>query len=141
MIFNTLNLSEINYLAVFVASLAYFFLGAIWYSKLMFARSWMAALNIDPENIDKSNVGRMLLTTFIADFILSLSIAILIHLISIQVVSAAVKLGLLIGIGFIFTTFLTNTLFEKKSSKLLMINSGYHILGCIIASSILVLWQ
>lgn len=33
-------LREINYLAVLVAALANFFLGALWYSPVMFAKPW-----------------------------------------------------------------------------------------------------
>lgn len=37
-------LEHINWLAVLVATLSSFLIGAVWYSPLMFARPWQRAL-------------------------------------------------------------------------------------------------
>ena len=42
---------QINYLAVLVAALATFFLGALWYSPILFAKAWMRAHDYTPEKL------------------------------------------------------------------------------------------
>jgi hypothetical protein len=43
-----------NYVAVFVAALAYWLLGAVWYGVL-FGKQWMALENITPEQASSMN--------------------------------------------------------------------------------------
>ena len=40
----TLDLASINWLAVIVSALIYFVLGAVWYSPVLFAKPWQAAI-------------------------------------------------------------------------------------------------
>jgi hypothetical protein len=39
---NTDFLKDINWLAVLVAGIAYWALGALWYSKILFSNKWLA---------------------------------------------------------------------------------------------------
>ena len=41
---------QINYLAVGVAALATFFLGALWYSPLLFGKLWLKAHGAESEH-------------------------------------------------------------------------------------------
>ena len=40
---------ELNWLAVIVAGLAYYGLGAVWYTNALFGRQYRTALGLDPE--------------------------------------------------------------------------------------------
>ena len=40
-------IQHIHWLAVLAAAVAYFSLGAIWYSKVLFAKKWLALTKID----------------------------------------------------------------------------------------------
>jgi len=48
MSFDTLN--DLNWLAVIVAALAYFVIGALWYAPPVFGKAWMAAggMTVEP---------------------------------------------------------------------------------------------
>src|ERR1700726_4878905 len=59
-----------NYVAVFVAALAYWLLGAVWYSAL-FNKPWMALEHITAEQVSGTNP----VTPYIIAFILNLVIA------------------------------------------------------------------
>ncbi len=55
---NTEFLNNINWLAVLVAGIAYWVLGALWYSKVLFAKKWLEYTKIDPNNPDaKKGMG------------------------------------------------------------------------------------
>jgi hypothetical protein len=36
-----MDISQVNFLAVFVAALSSFVIGGVWYSPIMFAKPWM----------------------------------------------------------------------------------------------------
>ena len=47
---NAAIFSNINWLAVLVATIAYFMLGAVWYSKALFGAKWASPVGIDMNN-------------------------------------------------------------------------------------------
>lgn len=134
----------INWIAVIVAALAYFVLGALWYSKLLFAKRWMADLKIDVNNPDaKKGIGMMFGGSVVLMFVQCLALAILagrIDGISATWMSGA-KLGALVGCGFCAAAVGVNYLYEKKPLSLFLINAGYAIVGNIIAGIIICCWN
>ncbi len=60
----------INWIAVLVATLAYFALGALWYSKILFAPKWIALNKIDINHPDaKKGMGMMFGGSFVLMFL------------------------------------------------------------------------
>ena len=55
---DTSYFSHINWLAVLVAAIAYFALGAIWFSRPVFGARWIALheININDDNAKKAKV-------------------------------------------------------------------------------------
>ena len=45
------EMPEVNYLAVLVAAVAAFILGAIWYSPALFVKPWMVEIRFNPESL------------------------------------------------------------------------------------------
>jgi hypothetical protein len=57
---DTTFFSEINWLAVLVSGLAYFALGALWYSPVLFSKKWIELGKIDINDPNaKKGVGLM----------------------------------------------------------------------------------
>ncbi|HNP55036.1 MAG TPA: DUF1761 domain-containing protein [Ferruginibacter sp.] len=139
---DTSFLNNINWLAVFVAALAYFFLGAIWYSKLLFANRWIALLKIDVNAPDaKKGVAPIMIGSLICMFLISTGLAILVDRMDLVGWQSGLKLGALTGVGFSAMSISINYLYEKKPVSLFLINAGYAIFGQIIAAIILCSWQ
>ena len=61
---------EINYYVVLVSALAFFVIGAIWYSPVLFANSWLKELGITKEDMAKGSMTK----TFGVSFLLMLEI-------------------------------------------------------------------
>jgi hypothetical protein len=55
--------------------------------------------------------------------------------------TTALKLGAGLAVGFSITTLTIVHTWEKKSTKVWMIDASYHLLGCLIAATILVSWR
>lgn len=140
---NTEIFSHLNWWAVLVASVAYFMLGAIWYSKALFGSKWAQLIKLDLNNPDlKKGMGNMMAATFVLIFVVCFGLALLIHMINFgDNFLYGIKLGLLTGIAFATTAVSINYVYERKPSNLYLINGGYHVVGHVIAATILVLWR
>ncbi|MBP6287716.1 MAG: DUF1761 domain-containing protein [Ferruginibacter sp.] len=138
------NFDYLNWPAVAVAALAYFGLGALWYSKALFAKRWIADLKIDVNDPDaKKGMGMMFGGSLVMMFVQSLAIAIIAERLGIRGAGwmSGLKLGALTGCCFCAATVGVNYLYEKKPMSLFLINAGYAIVGNIIAAVIICSWE
>jgi len=137
-------LKELNWIAILVATLAYFFLGAVWYSFL-FKNQWIAYQGITAEEMNKPDarkgVGAIMFASFILMFVTCLGISILVNKIGVWGWMSGAKLGFFTGVFFACTSMGINMLYEKKPIGLFFINGAYQVLGNIIAAIIIVSWQ
>jgi hypothetical protein len=134
----------LNWPAILVAALAYFVLGALWYSKILFSKRWIADLKIDVNHPDaKKGIGLMFGGSFVMMFVQSLAIAILAERIGIRGDGwmSGLKLGALLGCCCSAASVGINYFYEKKPLSLFLINAGYAIAGCIVAGIIICSWQ
>ena len=68
----------INWISVLIATVAYFMLGWLWYSKMLFATKWIGYLKIDVNDPNaKKGMGLMFGGSFVLMFVQSLAIAII----------------------------------------------------------------
>ena len=132
---------HINWIATLAGAIGYFALGALWYSFL-FQKKWIKYTGVsmtDPNA--KKGIGAIMFGSFIMMFICSVAIAILVSRIGLSGWMSGLKLGLLTGTCFAFTSMAINMLYEKKAVGLYFINGGYQILGNIIAAVIICAWR
>jgi MFS family permease len=135
------NFNDINWLAVFVAALAYFMLGAIWYSKALFANRWIRHTKIDMSNPDvKKGMAAIMITSFVLMFITCVGLAILRSRLDLSGWMSGLKLGLLTGICFGMTAISISYVYEKRSTELHLINGAYTVVGNVIAAIIICCW-
>lgn len=135
-------LSNLNWLHILVAAIAYFALGAIWYSFL-FQKQWVRYHNIDMNNPDgRKGVGAIMFLSFILMFLVTLGLAILINRGAINGgAMSGVKLGLTTGVFFSAATISITYLYLKRPLGLHFIDGLYHVVGQVIAAVILCVWQ
>ena len=134
----------LNWIAVIVAAVAYFALGALWYSKLLFATKWIAYLKLDVNDPNaKKGMGIMFGGSLVLMFIQCLAIAILVGRLGLvgHGWMSGLKLGALTGCCFCAATIGVNYFYEKKPLGLFFINAGYAIVGNIIAGIIICVWK
>ena len=138
------NFDYLNWPAIGVAALAYFALGSLWYSKVLFAKRWIADLKLDVNNPDaKKGMGLMFGGSLVLMFIQCLAIAVLAERMEIRELGwlSGLKLGAVTGGCFCATAVGVNYLYEKKPLSLFLINGGYAIAGNIIAAIIICSWH
>jgi hypothetical protein len=134
--------SLINWLHVLVAAIAYFALGAIWYSFL-FQKQWIRYHNIDMNDPNgKKGVGLVMFMSFVWMFVVCFGLELLIYRAGINGGAVAgVKLGLTTGIFFSAAAISITYLYLKRPIGLHFIDGLYHVVGQVIAAVILCAWQ
>lgn len=130
---------SINYLAVLGSVAWAVVLGNIWYSPKVFFNVWAKEAGLKKGKPGKSDrkkmitaMGTMLATTIIE----MLSLAIIIELLGGGIVKA-VHAGVIISIGMMAATRLSETFFEQRTIKSWLIQSGFNTLSIIGASVII----
>jgi len=138
---NTAIFSHINWLAVLVAAVAFFLLGALWYS-LLFRDAWIksSGVNVNDPNA-KKGVGALFFSSFILILITTIGLAFFISRVGTAGWMTGLKVGLIAGICFCATSISNSYLYEKRPVSLLVINSFYNIVGCSIARIIIAVWK
>ncbi|TMI96832.1 MAG: DUF1761 domain-containing protein [Bacteroidetes bacterium] len=133
--------AHINWLAVLVAAVAFFLLGAVWYSFL-FRNAWIKAsgVNVNDPNA-KKGVGALFLSSFILIFITSIGLALVIARVGAEGWMTGLKVGLIAGICFCATSISNSYLYEKRPMALHFINGFYNIVGCVIGGIIISVWK
>ena len=136
-----MDYSSINYLAVFVAALAAFVLGALWYSPKLFGKIWQDELNLTDEYLKKGNMFVIFGSTFVLQFIMAWGMAWFINVHGANEVSwlHGMIYGLFIGLFFVGASYGINMLYQRKSFRLWIIDSLYQatflgLMGIILAS-------
>ena len=140
---NTDFLSQVNWLALLVAAVAYFILGALWYSKALFGTRWAGLVKLDTTNPDlKKGMGGMMISTFVLILVICFGLETLIVKIGFaRELTYGIKLGLLTGLAFATTAVSISYVYENKPTNLYLINNGYHVIGHVIAATILIMWR
>lgn len=138
---NTEVLQHINWLAVLVAGLAYFFLGAIWYS-LLFGKKWQSynAAAMNASDAKKGAFGIMLFS-FVLMLICAFGLALIISRFNLSGWLSGLKIGLITGVCFAATAIHISYIYEKRPLGLHLINGLYNVLGNVIAAVIIAVWQ
>ena len=131
----------INYLAVIICTFFSLVLGFLWYTPILFGRSWMMLVGIKENEVDSKQAMKGYLFSIVSSFLAVLLLAVFMNLISINGFLYGMYLGAAVGILFIATTVIGNDIFERRPFKLSLINAGYRVAYFTIVGAILGVWQ
>ena len=130
---------HINGAAVVVAALLGFGLGGLWYSPLLFAKAWMREAGISEEQTRQASLPKVFGLTLLATAVMALNLAAFIG------PKASLGFGLFAGfaagLGWVAMSLGVIYLFEQRSLKLWLINSGYQVLCYTLMGGLLGVWK
>lgn len=131
--------SDLNWLAVVVAALAWFGFSAVWYSVPPLSKMWQRESKADMEAEGPALVS-ILLPTFIGYLITTIVIALIVEAVGATTMADAIALGVTLGIAFGVVSALIIQLYERKGGSYWLINGANAVISFTIVTAVLTAW-
>ncbi len=125
----------INWLAVIIATVASWALGAVWYMVL--SKQWLAAIGKTRDQIDPKNF-----TPYVYSIVVQLVMAIVLSLViaplfGAKTVVTGLQAGALMWLGFVITSMIQNHRYEGAPWSRTLIDGGY-MLGVLLVQGVVI---
>jgi hypothetical protein len=131
---------ELNWLAVVVATVAWFAFSAIWYSLPPLSKAWQRAAKVDM-TAGGPPLALLFIPTLIGYFVTTVVIGLIAKAIGATEVMDGVWLGVALGVGFGAVGALVNQVYEQKGSTYWLINGINAVIAYVIVAVIVTIWD
>jgi hypothetical protein len=131
---------HVNFLAVFAAALANYFIATIWYAVL-FSGVWKKLTGISEMKPMPVNIALVFIGSLVMSFILGHSIVFGNTYTHMSGVAGGMMGGFFSWLGFIAPVTLTNVLYEKRPWKLWLLDNAFWLVSLLVMGTILSVWQ
>jgi hypothetical protein len=135
-------LGDLNWLAVFVAAIVNFALGAIWYAPPVFGKAWIRASNFQmPEG--EAPGAAFYIGPFITCLIGTIAVAMITAATGSETVGEGIVVGLVVGLGIAGSALFVTGYFDPQKPEPVVwvaVVTGYHLVGLTLAAVILAIW-
>lgn len=136
--------TEVNLIPILIGTAFNMILGFLWYSNYLFGNPWMRLMGLTNEAIMERSANNGMwknyLLTVVTAFLQTYILALVIHSIGVFSFSNGVIAGLVIWLGFTVPLGVSNVIWENKSWKLFLINSGYYATTLAFVGGIIAVW-
>ena len=129
-----------NYLAVIVAAIAYWLLGAIWYG-VVFGEAWMALEHMTPEQARSMNPVLPYVITLLLNVLIAYALAQICIWRNADTLGRGASVGVLLWIGFVGPVTFTTYMYEMRPKELYAINQFFPLAGFVLMGAILGGWK
>jgi hypothetical protein len=141
-----MHMHSLNWLPILVAAISTMLVGFLWYSPLLFAKTWMREMGYDPNDNArmeemKKSAGLAYGGSFVASLLSAFTLALILHALRSEDLHTCLMLGFHVWLGFVATVQFTGALFAKQSMKLFAINTGYQLVCYLVMGTILTVWK
>jgi hypothetical protein len=132
---------KINYLAVLVAAVVYWWLGALWYG-VVFTKQWMLLENLTAAQArGTGDVALPYVITFVLNLLIAYVLAKLCEWRNASTAVSGATLGGLLWIGILGPVTFTTYMYEMRPKALFAINELYPCVGLCLMGAILGGWK
>lgn len=140
-----MQVPEINYWAVVLATLSTMIVGSIWYTPKVFGNRWarLAKVDLNAEKTPLQAWLPIIVTVFVSfatAWVLAGSTAIAWHFYDDTYFSAALVTGIILWAGFTAARFITHDQFEGRPSSLTVMNIAHELVTVVVMAIIIGVW-
>lgn len=131
-----------NIIEIIVCGVAFMIIGSLWYSPLLFARTWMKLVGFNDAFIENAKAKGMFFTygsSFILSLITASAMSFIFEMLQITDIRIGFLFALMIWAAFSGAPSLTNVLYTNKPFKLWLIDEGYKLVY-MLAMAIIIIW-
>ena len=137
----SLQIHFFNLWAMLVCVVLNMIIGALWYSPVLFGKTWLKLIGKKQEDISKESGNKAMMLALIPALVSTVLLALALALVNAATIADALIVGSLVSAGFIGMSVLNLVLFEGRSLTLGILNTGYAFVSMNISAIILVLWR
>ncbi len=139
------TLGDLNWLAVIVAAIVYYALGALWYSRSVLGTIWMSSIGWDPDPEEGPQMSAAnIVLPIVAFLVTAIALGMLAAASGTDTLGEGLVLGLVVGVGVAAALTLVTAAYDPISPKPMTwfwVTGGYHLVGIVVASAIIGAWQ
>jgi Protein of unknown function (DUF1761) len=136
-----MHIAGFNWVAVLVAAIAVQPIGALWYSKLLFAGAWMRELGITPTQIHGTPHAAQFAVGFLAPLVSAAALAWLAGAAGMTGLAPGALLGALAAVGLAVAGVAPHYAFAGRSLRLFLIDAGHALVVLIVLGAIVGVWR
>jgi hypothetical protein len=132
-------LETVNWWHVIVAAIAAMVIGSVWYMPMVFGKAWMSDLGKKSDGMGMPGpamivmaIGSLVMAYVMAQFVIKLDLTTL---------KDGLMLGFWIWLGFNAAYLVGMTMFENRTWRLFLINSGNMLVTYLVVAAILASWK
>jgi len=129
-----------NQIALVVAAVAMWLLGAVWYSPVLFAKPWIEIIGRKSGEKPKGLVTGMV-GSLIGDWILAFVLAHITGWSGADTFAMGAFVGFIVWLGFVVGPLYPQSVYEGRPFKYFAINSGYWLISLAGVGGLLAVWH
>jgi hypothetical protein len=129
-----------NFLAVIVAALVNYIIGALWYG-VIFRKAWSNLSGVGEMKVTAASVILGLVGAFLTAYILHHALFFANEYLRTSGVGGGLMVGFFNWIGFIAPVTIGVVTYEKKPFALWILNNAYWLISLLVMGIILAVWQ
>jgi hypothetical protein len=136
-------LGDLNWLAVIVATIAFFALGALWYAPPVLGRAWQRASGAEMPDSERPSIA-FYIGPLVTCFLSTVATAMFALATATDTFGEAIVLGLVAGIGYCAAVAFVGGIFDPHKPQpqvWFAIFSGYQLVGLLVVATIVALWD
>jgi hypothetical protein len=138
-----MSFAGINYLAVIIAAIAGFGVGALWYS-VIFQKQWMEAMGMTEAVMrakrasgEAPAMGPLLATSIVGNLVMAFILSALLHTLGAATIGGALVTGFLVWLGFVITVMAVNNGFGGRNVMVTAIDGAHWLVVLLVMGLII----
>jgi|HubBroStandDraft_5_1064220.scaffolds.fasta_scaffold397758_1 hypothetical protein len=130
-----------NYLAILVAAIANFLMQAAWYT--LFMQTWLKGIGHSMSWLESQGINPAIEygTALVCAALMATAISCVTQLTGPQTALRGIRAGVLLWLGFVFTTMATGYIFEVRPISSFAVDAGFWLLGMSVMGAIVGGWK
>jgi Protein of unknown function (DUF1761) len=131
------QLTNLNWISVLIAFVAYFILGALWFT-LFFKKPYSISLGKE-NNLPEKPAPIFIVGPALCSLVITIANAILFYSLNIQSIGSALEFSFVVGIGYLVANTVNIAINPNIPKPMLygIISGSYHLVGIVIVNIIL----
>ena len=135
-----MDTSTLNIPAILVAAVIAFVLGGMWYSPMLFGKAWMQENDLSEDDLKQGSQARIFGFAFLWSLVMAFNLGMFLNEPG-TTASWGAAAGFLAGFGWVAAGVFIIGLFERRSTRYMLINAGYMVVTLTLMGLVIGLWR